>query len=46
MRHAAITMTTKYGRSSMLNVTRPANAKIVEMMMREEGGGRRAKKQN
>jgi hypothetical protein len=36
MRHADITMTTKYGRSSMLNVTRPANAKIVEMMMREE----------
>ncbi len=36
MRHADIAMTTKYGRSSMLNVTRPANAKIVEMVM--EGG--------
>lgn len=37
MRHADIAMTTKYGRSSMLNVTRPANAKIVEMVMRQEG---------
>jgi integrase len=36
MRHADIAMTTKYGRSSMLNVTRPANARIVEMVM--EGG--------
>jgi hypothetical protein len=36
MRHADIAMTTKYGRSSMLNVTRPANARIVEMVMREE----------
>jgi len=33
MRHADIAMTTKYGRSSMLNVTRPANARIVEMVM-------------
>ena len=39
MRHADITMTTKYGRSSMLNVTRPANARIVEMVM--EGGKKR-----
>jgi integrase len=36
MRHADIAMTTKYGQSSMLNVTRPANARIVEMVM--EGG--------
>jgi integrase len=36
MRHADIAMTTKYGRSSMLSVTRPANARIVEMVM--EGG--------
>jgi integrase len=34
MRHADIAMTTKYGQSSMLNVTRPANARIVEMMMK------------
>jgi integrase len=33
MRHASIDMTTKYGRNSMLNVTRPANAQIVEMVM-------------
>jgi integrase len=36
MRHADIAMTTKYGRNSMLTVTRPANARIVEMVM--EGG--------
>jgi len=36
MRHADIAMTTKYGRNSMLSVTRPANARIVEMVM--EGG--------
>jgi len=35
MRHASIDMTTKYGRNSMLKVTRPANAQIVEMMMRK-----------
>lgn len=35
MRHADITMTTKYGQNSMLNVTRPANAKIVEMVMKK-----------
>lgn len=34
MRHADIAMTTKYGQSSMLNVTRPANARIVEMVMK------------
>jgi len=41
MRHASIDMTTKYGRNSMLNVTRPANAQIVEMVMekREKGTG-------
>jgi integrase len=33
MRHASIDMTTRYGRNSMLNVTRPANARIVEMVM-------------
>jgi hypothetical protein len=33
MRHASIDMTTKYGRNSMLRVTRPANAQIVEMVM-------------
>ena len=33
MRHASIDMTTRYGRNSMLNVTRPANAQIVEMIM-------------
>jgi len=38
MRHASIDMTTKYGRSSMLNVTRPANARIVEMVMRNDDG--------
>jgi len=32
--HADIAMTTKYGQSSMLNVTRPANAQIVEMVMK------------
>ena len=32
-RHASIDMTTNYGRNSMLNVTRPANAQIVEMVM-------------
>jgi integrase len=36
MRHADIAMTTKYGRNSMLTVTRQANARIVEMVM--EGG--------
>jgi hypothetical protein len=36
MRHASIDMTTKYGRNSMLKVTRPANAQIVEMVMRKE----------
>jgi integrase len=36
MRHASIDMTTKYGRNSMLNVTRPANAQIVEMVMKKE----------
>ena len=36
MRHASIDMTTRYGRSSMLGVTRPANAQIVEMVMRNE----------
>ncbi|HVB55506.1 MAG TPA: site-specific integrase [Candidatus Acidoferrales bacterium] len=35
MRHASIDMTTKYGRNSMLNVTRPANAQIVEMVMKK-----------
>ncbi len=40
MRHADIAMTTKYGRSSMLNVTRPANAKIVEMVL---GGAQKTK---
>ena len=34
MRHASIDMTTKYGRNSMLDVTRPANAQVVEMVMR------------
>ncbi len=33
MRHASIDMTTRYGRSSMLGVTRSANARIVEMIM-------------
>jgi integrase len=33
MRHASIDMTTKYGRNSMLNITRPVNAQIVEMVM-------------
>jgi integrase len=33
MRHASIEMTTKYGRNSMLHVTRPANAQVVEMVM-------------
>jgi len=36
MRHATIDMTTRYGRSSMLGVTRPANAQIVEMVMRDD----------
>jgi integrase len=36
MRHASIDMTTKYGRNSMLKVTRPANAQIVEMVMRKD----------
>jgi integrase len=36
MRHASIDMTTKYGRNSMLGMTRPANAQIVEMMMRKD----------
>jgi integrase len=36
MRHASIDMTTKYGRNSMLNVTRPANAQIVELVMKKE----------
>lgn len=35
MRHASIDMTTKYGRNSMLKVTRPANAQIVEMVMQK-----------
>lgn len=43
MRHADIAMTTKYGRSSMLSVTRPANARIIEMVMREEGEGQKTK---
>jgi integrase len=38
MRHASIDMTTKYGRNSMLKVTRPANAQVVEMVMREDAG--------
>ena len=38
MRHASIDMTTNYGRNSMLKVTRPANALIVEMVMRKDGG--------
>ncbi len=38
MRHASIDMTTKYGRNSMLNVTRPANAQVVEMVMRKDAG--------
>jgi integrase len=33
MRHASIEMTTKYGRNSMLQLTRPANARVVEMVM-------------
>lgn len=33
MRHASIEMTTRYGRNSMLHVTRPANAQLVEMVM-------------
>jgi integrase len=33
MRHASIEMTTKYGQSSMLAVTRPANARVVEMVL-------------
>jgi len=33
MRHASIEMTTRYGRNSMLQVTRPANARVVEMVM-------------
>jgi len=41
MRHASIEMTTKYGRNSMLAMTRPANARIVEMVLekgkREQG---------
>lgn len=36
MRHASIDMTTRYGRNSMLNVTRPANAQIVELVMKKE----------
>lgn len=40
MRHASIDMTTRYGRSSMLGVTRPANAQIVEMVMQNEAGKR------
>jgi integrase len=36
MRHASIDMTTKYGRNSMLNLTRPANAQIVELAMKKE----------
>ena len=38
MRHASIDMTTKYGRNSMLKVTRPANAQVVEMVMRKDVG--------
>lgn len=42
MRHASIEMTTKYGQNSMLGITRPANAQIVEMVMRgEQKGGQR-----
>ncbi len=41
MRHASIDMTTKYGRNSMLNVTRPANARIVDMVMQK--GAEKAK---
>ena len=36
MRHASIEMTTKYGRNSMLQVTRPANARLVEMVREKE----------
>src|SRR5260221_7017704 len=39
MRRANIAMTNKNGRSSMLNVTLPANARIVEMVT--EGGAKR-----
>jgi len=38
MRHASIDMTTKYGRNSMLKVTRPANAQVVEIVMRKDAG--------
>jgi integrase len=41
MRHASIDMTTKYGRNSMLKVTRPANAQVVEMVMRKDAGKKR-----
>jgi integrase len=37
MRHASIEMTTKYGQSSMLTVTRPANAQIVELVLGKTG---------
>jgi hypothetical protein len=36
MRHASIDMTTRYGRNSMLGVTRPANAQVVEMVMQNK----------
>ena len=44
MRHASIDMTARYGRSSMLGVTRPANAQIAEMVMQK--GGRKTRKGN
>jgi hypothetical protein len=35
MRHANIAMTTKHGQSSILNVTHPAIARIVPMVIEE-----------
>ncbi len=40
MRHASIDMTTRYGRNAMLGVTRPANARIVEILMQHNAGKR------
>lgn len=33
MRHSSIDMTMKYGQNAMLNLTRPANAKLVEELL-------------
>lgn len=33
MRHSSIDMTMKYGRNAMLNLTRPANARLAEELL-------------